>query len=206
MSEITSIPRVLPEGAFALPAGWQLLPPRGTDASEWVETYLDELPVQPSALVRAQLRYGLMTVIELAHRMPGEARHNFALVGEPLEGLIHAVLSVQKQRVTAEAYDNLLFRMQNPPPVEGVEAINRTVEQFRLAAGRAIVMHDFILPVGMQPIPEPATERTTLSLFIDDSETMLDFAMYAQDLAAFEDMAAYLVEIAGAIKPAGVAS
>jgi len=203
MTESMSAPRTLPAGAFALPAGWQLLPPVDSDSSEWVETYLDELPVQPIALVRAQLRYGLMTVIDFSHRLPGEGRYNFALVAEPLEGVVHAVLSVQKIRVTGEAYDNLLYRLQNPPPAEGVEVINRTVEEYRVAAGRAIVMHDFMLPVGFESVPGPATERTILSLFMDDSDAMIDFAMYAQDLAAFEDMPAYLVEIVGAISPIG---
>ena len=203
MSESMSAPRTLPAGTFALPAGWQLLPSIDINTSEWVETYLDELPVQPSALVRAQLRYALMTVIDFSHRLPGEGRYNFALIGEPLQGIVHAVLSVQKLRVTDEAYDNLLYRVQNPPPAEGVESINRTVEEYRLAAGRAIVMHDFIVPVEFEPIPEPATERTTLSLFADDSDSLLDFAMYAQDLAAFDDMPAYLVEIVGAISPIG---
>jgi len=206
MTESMSDARTLPSGAFALPEGWQLLPARDVEPSEWVEAYLDELVVQPSALIRAQLRYALMTVIDLTLRMPEGARHNFALIGEPLDGVVHSVLSMQKLHVTNDAYANLLHRTQNPLPADGLEALNRTVEEITLPAGRAIVMHDFVVTTEFESIPEPATERTTLALFIDGTDTMLDFAMYAQDLAAFDDMPAYLIEIVAAIHFTGDAS
>lgn len=206
MSASTSETRELPGSVFTLPRGWQLLPVAEVDASEWVESYLDALPQQPTALIRAHLRFSLMTAIDMLHRLPGTARRNFALIPQPLDGVVRSLLSMQKVQVTGNTYDSLLDRMQNPPAADGLEAINRTVDEIMLPAGRAIVMHDFVVSTDFESVPEPATERATLSLFLDGTDTMLEFAMYAQDLAAFESMTAYLIDLVAVLEKPGAAS
>jgi len=57
----------------------------------------------------------------------------------------------------------------------------------------------------VEAVPDPALERAILGLFVADRDVMIEFALYAQDLAVFEDMVDYLVKIVAVLDFTGVA-
>jgi len=190
--------------AILLPPGWIALAPEGADPSAWVEAYLDGLTTQPTAIARAQLRYGLLSLIDMAAGMRPGKRYSFAFVEDPTVGLVRALLSLQMLRVTGDAFENYRARLETSTDSETVEVINRTVQRVELAAGSAWLMHDFTLSALPEAIPDPALERAVLGLFVRDADVMIEFSMYAQDLAVFDNMPQYLVDIVAALDISGV--
>ena len=192
-------------GVLPLPEGWIPLAPQDADPGEWVEGYLDQLEVQPTPIARAQLRYGLLSLMEMASGMRPGKRYNYAFVEDPTAGLVRALLTVQMLRVTPDAFENYRTRLAETDLGGDIEVINRTVQDVHLVAGRGLVMHDFTLTAQVEAVPDPALERAILGLFVADRDVMIEFALYAQDLAVFEDMVDYLVKIVAVLDFTGVA-
>ena len=194
--DVTTRPAATPS-ALPLPEGWIALAPPGDDPAVWVEEYLDGLRDQPSAPVRAELRYGLLTMMEMTEGMRPGKRYNFAFLDFPAEGIVRSLLSVQMLRVTPDAIDNYRVLLENADRRDEIQVINRRVFDLELAAGTAVVLHDFTLSAEIEAVAEPALERAIAGLFVTGTDTMIEFALYAQDLTVFDDIVQYLVDIIG---------
>lgn len=193
-------------GALALPEGWIPLAPPEADPGEWVEAYLDGLREQPSAIVRAQLRYTLLTMMEFTTTMRPGKRYSFALVEDPAQGAVRGLLTMQMMRTPKSQIDNYRDRLRESNQDEATEVLNREVFDIEFPAGHGVVLHDYTVAAEIEALPDPALERTIIGLFLTGPDVLIEFAMYAQDLLAFDNMPQYLVDIVSALDTTGAAA
>lgn len=193
-------------GTLPLPEEWVALAPHGSDPAAWAEEHLDGLGDALTAVERAELRFSLLTVMAFASGLRAGTRYNFGLIEEKAPTAVRALLSVQMLHVAPGAIDNYRDRLTELPDPEVTEVINRTVEDVTFHAGPAVILHDFTMSPTVEVVPDPALERCILGLFVDGSDAMIEFALYAQDLAVFENMVDYLGQIVRNLDFSGVSS
>jgi hypothetical protein len=201
IADTTALPQ---PGTLPLPVGWVPLAPHGADPSDWVEGYLNSLREQPTAIVRAQLRYSLLTVMELAATMRPGKRYNFALLEDPELGAVRALLSVQMLRTPASQMENYRARLEEADQNDSIQVLNREVFDVQFDAGHGIAMHDFTVSAEIEAVPDPALERTIIGLFVTGEDVLIEFSLYAQDLSVFDNMSQYLVDIIATLDISGV--
>jgi len=183
-----------------LPVGWVPLPRTGSNQEGWADAYVAELGLEEAAAF--SLHFGLLAVMNTAAAMrPGE-RQSYAFIEDPTTGMVRALLSVQVWGLPAAQRQVYRERIEAENTAEGIEVINQTFEERILAAGPAIVMHDFTVAVSEGEQPVPALERGVVALFVEGTDAMIELSMYTQDLLLFDDMTAYLVELAEGFVPA----
>lgn len=172
---------------------WRALPATDEDAAAAIDTMVEGFAVDPQAAER--LRHGLTAVTTLARSLaPGE-RRSYALVRDPGNGAVEALLSTRVSRVSTTAVDDYRARIAEGRRQDDIDIVNRTVEERDLPQGHALVVHDITLREDGEGLIEPALERTILALFVHDSDVLIEFYLATQDLALFDDMVGYLVDL-----------
>lgn len=180
-----------------LPVGWVPLPPTGTDQAAWVDEYVTALELEEATA--NSLRFGLLAVMETAASLRAGERQSYAFIDDPTSGMVRALLSVQAWSIAADQRDRYRQHLESGNADERIEVINQTFEERELALGPALVMHDFAVATADGEQPIPALERGVVALFVEDSEAMIEFSLYTQDLLLFDDMTAYLAELADSL-------
>jgi hypothetical protein len=183
------------EFSITVPGGWYQLPaPDDAVDEHWAETVAG-LGVDDE--VGQRLLFGLRNVTAVARAKAGSQRAGWALIAEPTRGRVDALMTLNVMPQRNGDFDRYLeFATAEQEPDAPIEVINRTVSRAELAAGPAVVVHDFTLVRNEGGVAEPALERATIGVFPVDGALAFELAIVTQDLAVFEDVAALATEIA----------
>ncbi|MCU1515052.1 MAG: hypothetical protein JWO10_2142 [Microbacteriaceae bacterium] len=176
--------------AISLPAEWYQLPgSRNTgDALAAIVSGFD-LPDETAERVK----FALQNVNGVSFEAPG--RSNFALIRNPASGRVDAIMSISFPRQSAQSLADYREAARSVIPIAGLEQVERTVSEYPLPAGPAIVVHEFVLPRTDGGVSDPAVERAIVALFPDGFDSFFEFSIKTQDLTVFEDAAEYLLDI-----------
>lgn len=145
---------------------------------------------------RRNLEAGLRAVTRIAFGLPQGVRTSHALVLHPASGRVEALLSARLSRVTPEGFDNYLVAARALQSDESTEVIRRAVDEVTIPAARAVLSSDFTLPLQREGVVAPAMERAFLAVFPEGYETVVEFALFTQNLALFENAGDFLVGLA----------
>lgn len=180
---------------FILSEKWHVLASDAADVDERIEAIIGQVaPTRDS--VRGRLARGLRAVSGLALGLPAGARTNHALISVPESGVVDAVLSIRLSVARPEAYDNYLRAARELVDSRTTELIRRTVDEIEIPGARAVASRDFTLPRQREGIPAPAMERAFLAVFPHEAETVVEFSLFTQNLALFDDPTDYLIGLA----------
>lgn len=180
---------------FVLPQTWHLLAGDAADVDERITAIISKLAVEHDS-ARQQLTRGLRAVTALALGLPGGARTNHALVSVPESGVVDALLSIRLSVTASAAYDNYVRAARSVMGTEETELIRRTVDELEIPGARAVASRDFTLPRQREGIPAPAMERAFLAVFPHEAETVVEFSLFTQNLALFDDPTDFLIGLA----------
>lgn len=124
---------------------------------------------------------------------PG-SRRSFVLVRDPAAGRADALASWRYSTVEGDVYDRYLDIARAQKPTEDFDLVNQRILEYRLPAGRAIAVHDFVVDLR-GGLAQPTKERCTLALFPDGEPLLIELHLATIDLALFDDMVAYAVAL-----------
>lgn len=184
-------------GSFGIsvPQSAVMLPAPGTEVDGILDAIVSAQELPPASAAR--LRESLAAVTAFAHARPNPGRAHWALVEHPRAGNVDALLSLDIYALgDDDGPENYEARMLAAADSLG-EAISYDVSRLEVAGRPAVLTYQLELPAGSDGMP--AVEQATLAHFTDES-TMLEYRMVAQDLAAYDDISAYIVEIAGGLE------
>jgi hypothetical protein len=124
-------------------------------------------------------------------------RRSWAVVTYPASGQVDAAITLDAYATTQgwEEYEVAAIAAQ---PSE-VEIIERSVDRADLPAGTAVVIHELLLPPASADVTAPATERTSIAIFPPVGGIALLLKATTQDMLQFEDMQAWLLQIAATV-------
>ena len=159
-------------------------------ADALIETMAPSLDDQASTGLRAHLSAYARWAQSLA---PG-SRRSFVLVRDPSEGRADALVSWRYSTVEGDIYDQYLSIARAQQPTEDFDLVNQRILEYRLPAGRAIAVHDFVVDLR-GGLAQPTKERCTLALFPDGQSLLIELHLATIDLALFDDMVEYAVGI-----------
>lgn len=180
---------------FRLGEAWHRLPSAGDDVSAGLAAVA--AAVSPGTGEPEQrLEYGLRAVTTLALGLPPGMRISHALVLRPETGTVDALLSVRLSITVPEGYDNYVRAARAVVGTEETELIRRTVDELQIPGARAVASRDFTLPRQREGIPAPAMERAFLAVFPHEAETVVEFSLFTQNLALFDDPTEFLIGLA----------
>jgi hypothetical protein len=184
---------------ITIPGGWYQLPAPDEPVDEHWAVTVAGLGVDDE--VGERLLFGLRNVTAVARAKVGSQRAGWALIAEPTTGRVDALMTLNLLPRSEGDFDRYLeFATAEQDADAPIEVINRTVTRAELAAGPAIVVHDFTLVRNQGGVAEPALERATVGVFPTNGAVALELAIITQDLAVFEDVAALATEIAAEMK------
>lgn len=183
--------------AIPIRNAWLPLPASSLDQS--IESIVGELALgadDAEGLINA-----LHAVSATAAALPAGARRNYALVVSPGARRVEALLSIRVSTVTGKALADYLAAAESVTSDDRAEIIDRSIREAELAAGRAVISHDFLLPASSGGIALPTLERGFLALFPTDRSTMIEFTIITQNLALFDDLAEYMIALVNGEDP-----
>jgi hypothetical protein len=176
---------------ISVPETALMLPPPGNEVDVVLEAIIASLALPPASGVR--LRGSLAAAAAFAHARPNPGRAHWALVEHPKTGNVDAVLSLDIYALKDDdGPENYEARMRAAADSLG-DAISYNVSRLSVADRPAVLTYQLELPAGAAGIP--AVEQATLAHFTDE-HTMLEYRMVAQDLAAYDDISAYVIQLA----------
>ncbi|WP_411700776.1 hypothetical protein [Conyzicola sp.] len=185
---------------FEVPAGWHKLPVDATSTAAAVAEIAERL-TDPGE-TRDQLARALAAVSAQAQAARRHGRPHWAYVPDPATGRVEALLSVGDIPGDAGSYGRYLelarVDLDTPEsPVAGnpAELINRTTTESRLALGKVVSIHDFVIQPTAGGIGDPAVERAIVALFPDRAARAVECSIVTQNMAQFENVTQYLVDI-----------
>ena len=149
---------------------------------------------------KTALHANLVIFAEWAQSLaPGE-RRSFALVRQPEIGRVDALLSWRYSRVTDGVYDQYLALARDQASSATVELVNQRVLEYAMPAGRAIAIHDVLL-IRDGGLIQPARERCTVALFIDEEPVLVELHLATMDLSLFDDIVEYAIVLISGDNP-----
>lgn len=181
-----------------VPGGFVPLPQSGTDVT--AETRVNDFELADDARNRLSEALGNVT----AYSQSGErgARPHWAYVPAPQSGRVEALLSlgflISDEGALERYYDVAEARLAGSP---NADLARRTVSREQLTSGEAVVVHDLVLEHTDGGVPQPAVERATVALLPPGSDKILEYSLVTQNLAAFADIADFLVQIVDQVVP-----
>jgi hypothetical protein len=165
----------------------------GTDPAEGVaDALIDTFAAELATPARSALRANLVAYAEWSQSLtPGE-RRSFALVRDQRLGQVDALLSWRYSALADDIYAEYLSLARNQRSTPRVELVNPVIEERRLAGGRAIVIHDFVVfrDGGVQ---QAARERVTVAYFLDAAPALIELHIATPDLTLFDDIVEHAV-------------
>lgn len=183
-----------------IPGGWHKLPLDPEETASAVAQLAASLVDDPDA--RERLVYALAAVAAVAQAPRRHGRQHWAYVPDPSTGRVEALLSLGDMPGGRGDYENYLALAsvdldvaETPQPGTAAELINRTVAERRIAVGRVVSIHDFVIQPTAGGVPDPAVERAIVALFPDRASRAVECSIVTQNLAQFEDVTGYLVDI-----------
>lgn len=180
---------------FVLPDTWHLIASEPADADTRITAIVDQL-APTSDNVRIRLARGLRAVTGIALGLPVGARSNHALINRAESGVVDALLSIRLSVTRPDSYDNYVRAARAVVGTEETELIRRTVDELQIPGARAVASRDFTLPRQREGIPAPAMERAFLAVFPHEAETVVEFSLFTQNLALFDDPTEFLIGLA----------
>jgi hypothetical protein len=180
--------------AISIPGDWYPLP--GLTATDEALTELVSsfaLPEEP----RGRLLYALENVQRVVMR--AEGRTNWAMIRDARSGRVDAIMAMSFPRQTSESLADYRRAADSVQPNPELEQVERTVTEFTLNAGTAIVVHEFVLPRTDGGVSDPAVERAVVGVFPTGFDSFVEFALTTQDLGVFDDAGEYLLSVAARI-------
>lgn len=179
-----------------IPGDFFALPRSGAD--EGLGSRLDDLGLADD--VRDRLRYALDSVTAYAQSAGRGGRPHWAYVPTPASGRVEAILSlgflINDDGALERYHDVAEAQLAGSP---SADLVRRTVTREELDSGSAVVVHDFVLEQTNGGIPDPAVERATVALVPPGADKVLEYSLVTQNLAAFADIADFLVQIVGGV-------
>ena len=145
----------------------------------------------------SRLLIALDSVWSAASSSKRNGGRTWALVRDPQSGNVDAILT-SDIRVLTEGFgfDKYLDLVtESAKSTDSLEVVNRTFLTTQLPAGPAIVVHDFVLPLEMNGVQDPATERVICAIFPLGWNVMAEFAVVTQNLVLSTDLAADVLPI-----------
>ncbi|MET0989247.1 MAG: hypothetical protein ABWY54_01230 [Glaciihabitans sp.] len=190
---------------FEVPAGWHKLPADATSTTEAVGAIAERL-TEPGE-TREQLERSLAAVSAQAQSPRRQGRPHWGYVPDPSTGRVEALLSVGDIPGDPGAYERYLELARvdldaAEPPQQGnpAELINRTTSEFRLPEGKVVAIHDFVIQPTLGGVGDPAVERAIVALFPDRAARAVECSIVTQNMAQFEDVTQYLVDIVATLR------
>jgi len=195
-----------------IPEGWHELPPNGTPEATTAAIERIVGVIGATGETRDQLVHALSAVSAVAQSPARGGRPHWAFVPRPSSGRVEALLSLGRiagSSSEADDYrDAASVNLDGPDadPQNPAELVNRTVTEHPLPVGRAIAIHDFVIEPTAGGIADPAVERAIVALFPDRAARGIEMSIVTQNLAWFEDITGYLVDIAATFRETEVRS
>ncbi|MCU1424005.1 MAG: hypothetical protein JWM51_296 [Microbacteriaceae bacterium] len=195
-----------------IPAGWHKLPApgRAEDTDAAVRAIVDGLDIVGDT--RHSLLHVLAAVTAVAQAPKRGGRMHWALVPEPGNGRVEALMSlgtIANAPGRFEEYKNAAAVDLDEPDADAdnpAELINRTVSERTLRVGRAVAVHDFVIEPTTGGVADPAVERAIVALFPERAGRGIEMSIVTQNLAWFDDVTGYLVDIASTFRETEVRS
>lgn len=185
---------------FEVPAGWHKLPSEAEATADGVAAIVEGLTEPGDS--RDQLARALSAVSAHAQAPQRHGRPHWAFIPDPSTSRVEALLSVGDIPGDAEAYERYLALAQvdldvadDSAPGNPAELINRTTSESRLALGKAVAIHDFVIQPSNGGVGDPAVERAIVALFPDRAARAIECSIVTQNMAQFEDITKELVDI-----------
>ena len=191
-----------PSVTFDLHPAWWSLGDGSVDPTLVADALIEDAAVEDPAAQQG-LRHGLALVGRLANGLIPGGRWSWALVQSPASGRVDALLTSRFTIATDDLYPAYLDAVAARESTDANELIHAEVREVVLPAGRAIVSHDFTRRRDGAGVLSPVFERCNVAVFIAGSSALLEFMIVAQDLALFDDMVAYAIDLASG-HPSGV--
>lgn len=183
------------------PAWWPL--GDGSATPQVVADAVIEDAALPESPEREALRAQLVGVGHLAAGLPAGSRWSWALVQDPMAARAEALLSVRFSPTEGDLYARYIEEAGLRASTETTELIEPRVVEARVPGGRVVVTHDFTRRIMKEGVQPPVMERCTAGVFLDGEDALLEITLITPDLALFDDMVAYVLNLA-AEQPSGV--
>jgi len=185
---------------YEIPAGWIRLPQDASSTHDAVAAIAGS--ITEAGETRDQLVRALTAVTAIALAPARHGRPHWAYVPDPSTGRVEAILSIGDIPGAPTDYDRYLALArvdldQPEAPVVGypAELINRTIDERLVAVGRLIAIHDFVIQPTAGGVSDPAVERAIVALFPGRAARGVECSIVTQNLAQFDDVTSYLVDI-----------
>lgn len=195
-----------------IPAGWHKLPAaqNAEATAEAVSAIVASLAVDLEA--GGRLAQALTAVTAVANAPRQQQRTHWALVPDPSAGRVEALLSLGSivgGTGSVEKYlEAATVNLDGPDsdPANPAELVNRTVAERVLAVGRTVTVHDFVIEPTAGGVADPAVERAIVAIFPERAARGIEMSIVTQNLAWFDDITGYLVDIAATFRETEVRS
>ena len=174
----------------------------GSATPEVVADAVIEDAALPESPEREALRAQLVGVGRLAAGLPSGSRWSWALVRDPRIGRAEALLSVRASATEGDLYARYLTEAGERVSTETTELIQPRVLETVVPGGRVIVTRDFTRRVVREGVMPPVMERCTAGVFLNDENALLEITLITPDLALFDDIVDYVLNLASE-KPSG---
>jgi hypothetical protein len=191
-----------------IPAGWHKLPAEAT--AEVISAIVAMFAVDAEA--GGRLTHALTAVAAVANSPRQQQRTHWALVPDPSAGRVEALLALGSIAGGAESVAKYLeaatVNLDGPDsdPANPAELVNRTVAERVLAVGRSVTVHDFVIEPASGGVADPAVERAIVAVFPERAARGIEMSIITQNLAWFDDITGYLVDIASTFRETEVRS